>query len=388
MPSPANRLKNLPPYVFSVISDRIREITSSGVEVFRLDIGNPDLPPPDNVIDALVMSAQQPGNHGYSSYRGLPGFREAVADFYQRRFNVALDPTSEVLPVIGSKEGLVNLTLAYLDKDDVALVPDLGYPAYSMGARLAGAEVYWVHLDPARGYLPDLQSVPSDIMKRAKILWVNYPNNPTGATATVEDYEHLIQVCSQNDILFASDNPYMDVTFDGYRAPSALQAWQRQQPVIEFLSLSKGYNMAGWRLGAAVGSAEAVQTLLKVKSNIDSGHFKPVYEAGIVALKTPDSWIAERNQVYRRRQHKILDALPTIGLSAHKTQASLYVWAKVQEMTSQAYVNEALEKAHVSVAPGEAYGPGGSGYVRLSLGVPDEQLETALSLLKDWYHSR
>lgn len=389
MPSQSQRLSNLPPYVFAVISERIRQLEKSGTDIVRLDIGNPDMPPPDHVIEALAKSAQQPGNHGYGGYRGTPGFRQAVADYYQQRFGVSLDPETEVLPLIGSKEGIVNLALAFLDKGDVALVPDVGYPSYDMGTRMAEAEVYWLPVNEQNRYIPDLDAIPADVAKRAKILWVNYPNNPTGATADLDFYRKAVTFCLDHDVLLASDNPYADITFDGYSAPSALAVPDARRCTLEFFSLSKSHNMAGWRIGAAVGSASALKSLLQVKSNVDSGHFRPIYDAAAEALNnTPRDWINQRNLIYQARRDRVLAALPQIGLEARKQAGSLYVWAKVLDGNVTAYVEQALVSAHVSIAPGGAYGPGGNDYVRISLGTPDDRLDTALERLKKWYANK
>ncbi|MDX2077427.1 MAG: aminotransferase class I/II-fold pyridoxal phosphate-dependent enzyme [bacterium] len=385
---PSARLKNLPPYFFSVIGDRIRQMQSEKIKVYRLDIGNPDMPPPSAVVESLATSASNPKNHGYNSYRGTPAFRRALAKHYQRRFAVTVDPETEILPLLGSKEGIVNLTLAHLSKGDIALVPDIGYPAYAMGTRLAEAEVYWVKLDPARGYRPNLDEIPADILKRAKVLWINYPNNPTGAMITLADYNQIASFCQKHDILLISDNPYMDVLFEGATAPSALQTDTDRSHVLEFFSFSKSYNMAGWRLGAALGSKDAIDNLLAIKSNIDSAHFTPVYDAGITALDTPQSWIDERNAIYQRRRDKIMSVLPHVGLSAEVPMGSLYVWAKVLDGDATAYVESALNNAHVSLAPGAAYGPGGNDYVRFSVGVEDSELSEALDALQSWYKQR
>jgi len=389
MPKPAERLTKLPPYVFAVLGQRIHEMVLRGIDVISLDIGSPDLPPPQSVIEALAHSAHNANHHGYSGYKGVPSFRRAVARYYQSRFGVDLDPETEVLPLIGSKEGIVNLCLAYLDRGDTALVPDVGYPSYSMGTRLAGGDVHWVSVCEQGEYLPDVESIPVDILGNAKLLWVNYPNNPTGAIAELSFYQDLVEFCAEHDILLVSDNPYVDVTYDGYIAPSVLQAANAKRSAIEFMSCSKTYNMGGWRLGAAVGSAPALKILLQVKSNVDSGHFRPIYDAGTVALdETPPQWIEQRNCVYQSRRDRILEALPTIGLDAQKPKGSLYIWARVCDGDGASYVEEALQKAFVALAPGSAYGPGGTQYVRISLGVPDERLDIALDRLKRWYSSR
>jgi len=389
MPKAAERLSNLPPYIFAILGQRIQEMLSRGLDVISLDIGSPDLPPPEAVIDALSHSARNIHHHGYSGYRGVPSFRIAVAHYYERRFGVMLDPESEILPLIGSKEGIVNLCLAYLDRGDIALVPDIGYPSYSMGARLAGAEVVWVPVQEQFDYQVDIASLPNNILGKAKLLWVNFPNNPTGATADLPSYRDLLTICDRHDILLASDNPYVDVTYDGYVAPSILEVPDAKKHAIEFMSCSKTYNMGGWRLGAAVGNSDALKLLLQVKSNVDSGHFRPIYDAGTVALdQTKQEWIDQRNSVYQSRRNRILDILPSIGLKAQKPKGSLYIWAKVQNNDGMGYVEEALQKALVALAPGSAYGPGGKAYVRISLGISDDRLEIALTRLQEWYASR
>ncbi|MEP7293810.1 MAG: aminotransferase class I/II-fold pyridoxal phosphate-dependent enzyme, partial [Chloroflexota bacterium] len=387
MPQPAYRLQALPAYPLAILNQRVRELNAQGMDIIGLDVGSPDMPPPEFVIDALDESAHHPGHHSYSGYKGTSGFRAAIARYYRERFGVAVDPDTHVLPLIGSKEGIVNLSLAYLDRGDIALVPDVGYPSYSLGAQLAGAEVHWMPVSEAGGYLPDFDAIPDDVLARAKLLWVNYPSNPTGATAELDFYQRAVDFCNRHDILLVSDNPYVEVTFDGYVAESAMQASSAQDCAIEFVSFSKSYNMAGWRLGAAVGNPEAIKMLLQIKSNTDSGHFEPIYDAGIVAIEQISrAWIDERNAIYQRRRDRILETLPRIGLSAQKPKGSLYVWAKVTAEAGDGgkYAEAALVNAHVSVAPGQIYGPGGMNYVRISLGIADHRLEEALDRLEKW----
>ncbi len=388
MPAPANRLKTLPPYAFAVLTQRVRDLNAQGMDVIGLDIGSPDMPPPDIVIEALEESARHPGHHSYGGYKGTDEFRTAVAGYYQQRFGVTVNPETQILPLIGSKEGIVNLSLAYLDRGDLALVPEIGYPSYSIGAHLAGAEVYDIPVSEAGGYLPDFAAIPADALAHAKLLWVNYPNNPTGATAELDFYQRAVDFCDRHNLLLASDNPYVEVAFDGYIAGSALQAKDAMNCTIEFISFSKSYNMAGWRLGAAVGSTEAIKTLLQLKSNMDSGHFRPIYDAGVIALEQVSrEWIDERNAIYQRRRDRILETLPQIGLTALKPKGSLYIWAHVDEGDGAQYAEAALTHAHVSVAPGEIYGAAGKNHVRLSVGIPDNRLEEALTRLKKWYAS-
>ncbi|MBI1277009.1 MAG: aminotransferase class I/II-fold pyridoxal phosphate-dependent enzyme [Anaerolineaceae bacterium] len=389
MPERAARLNNLPVYFFAVIAQKIQALQVQGIDVVSLDIGSPDLPPPRAVIDALSHSAYEANVHGYSGYRGIPAFRRAVAHYYEKRFGVSLDPEKEVLPLLGSKEGIVNLSLAYLDRGDLALVPDISYPSYSMGARLAGGDVCWIPLSQETHFLPDVLTVPDSVADQAKLLWVNYPNNPTGATAEPDFYQTVIDWSIKHDILLASDNPYVDVTYDGYKATSVLEIKDAKKCAIEFMSFSKTFNMGGWRLGAAVGNADVIKTLLQVKSNVDSGHFRPIYDAGIEAIETtPQSWIDDRNDIYQHRRDRILETLPKIGLQAQKPKGSLYIWARVEDGNGDKYVKQALEQAHVAFAPGSAYGPGGEPYIRISLGISNERLEIALRRLKDWYPNR
>ncbi len=386
MPLPSQRLTQLPPYPFAVIGERLRSLQKQGIDVIRLDIGSPDLPPPDFVNDELAKSAHNVKNHGYSGYSGIPSYRQATARYYQRRFGVALDSDKEVLPVMGSKEGIVNLSLAYLDKGDVSLVPDISYPSYAMGASLAGAEVFWLKCSPENHFRPDISNIPSDILKRAKLLWINFPNNPTGEVVELEYYQHLLDFCRENDILLVSDNPYADVTFDGYVAPSPLQLEGAKEHMIEFNSLSKTYNMAGWRLGAAVGSSDAIKLLLNVKSNVDSGHFIPIYDAGVIAIdQVSNVWLEERNNIYASRRDLVMKSLDHIGLSANQPKGTLYIWARVKGISASEYVERALTEAHVSLAPGLTYGPGGQDYLRISLSIANERIEEAIHRLSNWY---
>lgn len=387
MPEVANRLKNLPTYVFAEIGAKIQRLQANNADIIRLDIGNPDLPPQSAVIEALNVGALEADNHGYSGYRGIATYRDAVARYYQKRFGVSLDPETEVMPLIGTKEGIVNLTMAYIDQGDISLVPSLGYPSYAMATQLAGGEVVYMDMDD--DYKLDISSLSDNVLQKAKLLWVSYPNNPTGAIATLEDYQQLLELCKANDILLASDNPYVDITFDGYVAPSVLELADAKDHTIEFFSLSKTYNMAGWRIGAAVGNREALKYLLKVKSNVDSGHFKAIYNAASVALDTVSSdWIDTRNEIYKKRRDKLLASLGSIGLEAKCPSATLYIWAKIPPMFGDddvTFVNRVLEEAHISIGPGSAYGPIGKGFVRLSVSIADDRLDEAINRLSQWY---
>jgi len=390
LPRVAARLDRMPPYGFELLNRKIGQLTAAGKDVIRIDIGSPDMPPAPFVIDALKRSADNPKHHTYGSYRGFSGFRKAVADYYKRRFNVELDSDREVLPLIGSKEGLVNLALAFIDHGDAAICPDLNYPAYTMGTIMAGGETITMRLDPERDYRPDLDALRREpALSRAKLLWVNYPNNPTGAVCDLSLYQELVDFCQEHNLLLCSDNPYSEVVFDGYTAPSALQASGAKMCTVEFMSFSKTYNMAGWRLGAAVGNASALDALLTIKSNMDSAHWRAVYDGGIAALnETTQAWLDARNAVYQARRDKLYAACAHIGLTPYRSHGSLYVWAKVDSGDDAAYVNSALETAHVSITPGTMYGPAGAGWVRLSIGIEDSRLDEAIQRLTAWYAKR
>jgi len=389
MTKTATRLETLQPYFFAAIAQQLHQMRNSGIDVIALDIGSPDLPPPSRVVETLCKSASRPDTHGYTGYRGTPEFREAVARYYKRRFDVELNPDTEILPLLGSKEGIVNLSLAYLDRGDTSLIPDISYPSYSQGARLAGGDIQWLGVKEEDGYLPQLKDLQLDKSRNPRILWLNYPNNPTGAVASNVFYANAVAFCNDHDLVLASDNPYVDVTYDGFEAGSVLEIDDAKRCSIEFMSFSKTYNMGGWRLGAAVGNAEILKRLLQVKSNIDSGHFQSVYDAGVVALdETTSDWIRERNNVYQRRRDLIMEVLQSIGLRASRPLGSLYIWAQTLDMDGSRYVQMALEGAQVAFAPGAAYGPGGEQFIRISLGIADNRLIEALDRLKHWYQSQ
>lgn len=388
----ASRVKALPPYPFAVLGQRIKELNANGGEpIIRMDVGSPDLPPPDFVIERLAEVAAQPNAHGYSGYRGTPAFRQAITNYYQKRFNVTVNPDKEVLPLIGSKEGIVNLALATVSEGDIVLLPSLAYPAYTMGTMLAGADIHEMPITADNGYFPVFEDIPTNILKRAKLMWLSYPNNPTGATVSFDKYVEAVQFCREHGILLGFDNPYLEIMYDGTNAaPSIMQVDGAIDTVVEFTSLSKTYNMAGWRIGTMVGHPEIIDTLLLIKSNVDSGHFHAVYEAAALALKeTPQSWIDERNQRYEVRRDKIIEALPSMNLELEKIPGgTLYIWAKVPSGDDIDYHNRTLEGARVSITPGSFYGKDGKGYMRFSLGISDENLEKALSRLRNYWSNQ
>lgn len=379
----ARRMEQVPPYVFANVSQLIAKKQAEGVDVINLGIGSPDLATPAHIVEVLKQAAEDPANHRYPSYTGMPRFRQAVAAWYKQRFDVDLDPNTEVVPLIGSKEGIAHLALALVGPGDVALVPDPGYPTYHMGSVLADAESYPMPLLADNGFLPDLEAIPAGVLKRARVMWLNYPNNPTGAVAPMSFFEEVVDFARRHHLVVAHDNPYSDVTFDGYQAPSLLQVPGAKDVAVELNSLSKTYNMAGWRVGMAVGNAEVIAGLIRVKSNVDTGIFNPIQIAAAAALTGDQGWIAGRNAVYQRRRDILLDCLARVGLRAYKPKAALYVWAHVPEgWKSDDFSMHVLDRAGVWITPGTAYGEAGEGYMRLSLCVPEEQLQEAMGRLQ------
>ncbi len=374
----ADRVTNLPPYVFAAVEKRIAAQKAKGVDVINLGIGSPDLAPPQFILDELYRSASQPGNHGYAGYYGTPALRRAIATYYQRRFGVELCPDTEVLPLIGSKEGLANMALAFIDPGDLALACDPGYPTYRMGAIMAGGDFYPMQLREQNGYLVDFNEIPGGVAAKAPIMWLDYPNNPTGAVAPMAFLEKVVAFAREYGIVICFDNPYCDLTFDGYVAPSILEVPGAKDVAVEFNSLSKTYNMAGWRVGMAVGNARALEALATVKTNIDSGIFRPIQDAATIALTGDQSWLAARNAIYQQRRDAILAWLPKLGMSASTPKGALYVWARVPKgVRAEPFALEMLERAGVWMTPGTAFGEGGEGYLRLSICLPEERLREA-----------
>lgn len=380
----ADRLRDMPPHPFARWARHVEAARGRGLDVIRLDMGNPDLPPPEEVVEALAESARQPNHHGYPGYRGLLHLRQAIAEYYHRRFDISLDPDTQVVPLIGSKEGIVNLALSYLDPGDLVLVPDPGYASYTMGAALAGAQVHRFPLRPEQGFLPDLSAIPADVAGRAVMMWLNYPNNPTGATAELGFLAEAVEFSQRHNLLLCHDAPYCDVTYDGYLAPSVLQVPGASEVAVEFNSLSKTWNMAGWRIGMAVGNAAALAALAQVKSNTDSGIFRPVQEAAVRAFSTVPEWTAARNQVYQERMGILLEGLEAAGMEASRPRATLYVWAQLprrwtaSERPSERFALALLEETGVAVAPGSFFGPAGEGYVRVSVTSPTERIREGM----------
>jgi LL-diaminopimelate aminotransferase len=379
----AQRMARIPPYLFAEIDRKVAAKRAAGVDVITLDIGDPDLPTPDFVVEAAAKALRDPANHRYPSYYGLRSLRVAQAEWYARRFGVTLDPDAEVLPLIGSKEGIAHLPIALVDPGDAVLCPDPGYPVYVTGAIMADAEPYRLPLREENGFMPDLSAIPADVLRRARLLWLNYPNNPTAAVAPDEFFEQAIAFCRENDIVLAHDAPYTEVAFDGYRAPSVLQFEGAREIAVEFHSLSKTYDMTGWRVGMAVGNAEVVKLLGQVKTNVDSGIFQAVQLAAIEALTEPPAEVEKRNAVIRRRHLLVRDALASIGVEVPLPRATFYQWGRVPAgFDSIGFAAHVLDEVGVNVTPGVGFGPSGEGYFRVSVTAPDARVEEACERLR------
>jgi LL-diaminopimelate aminotransferase len=377
----ARRIETLPPYLFAEIDKKVAAARARGVDVISLGIGDPDRPTPAHIVEALREAAADASTHQYPSYFGLPEFRRAVAAWYRRRFDVELDPDAEVLPLIGSKEGLAHICLAFIDPGDVALVPDPGYPVYAIGTHVAGGTAAPFPLSPLRDFLPDWDAVR--VPDRARVVWLNYPCNPTAAVADLGDLKEAVDFARGRDLLLIYDNAYSEITFDGFVAPSVLQVPGAKDCAIEFHSLSKTYNMTGWRCGFAVGSPTAVEALGRVKTNLDSGIFNAIQRAGIAALEGPQDFLAEMRSLYARRRDLVVDTFNQAGWSLDRPRGSIYVWLPVPAgHDSASFATLLLEEAGVVVPPGRGYGEEGEGYVRISITTPDERLEEALSRIR------
>jgi LL-diaminopimelate aminotransferase len=386
MAQPSRRMAQLGPYLFSAIGAKVRELRAKGVQVISLGIGDPDVPTPDPVVLELVRAAtdvHDPDRFRYGSDWPLDAFPNAVAEYYRHRFGVELDPKSEIVPLIGSKEGIAHIALCYLDPGDVALVPEPGYPVYKIGALLALAESYPMPLLADRNWTPDFSAIPSEVLKRAKLLWLNYPNNPTAACVTLDFFAEVVAFARQHNLLICHDAAYVDITYDGYVAPSILQVPGAKEVAIEFGSLSKPFAMTGWRIGWAVGNPEAVRLLATVKDNIDSGIFRPIQRAGAKALQLfcqDPSIIRPVVDTYQRRRDFVVQALRRAGIPVEAPKGTLYVWAPIPDgfANSQEFATFLLERAHVAVTPGGGYGPAGEGFFRISLTYPDAIISEAM----------
>jgi LL-diaminopimelate aminotransferase len=381
---PSSRLERIPPYLFAELERNIAAKNAAGIDVISLGIGDPDMPTYPPIVAAAQQAVADPSTHRYPSNRGLVQFREAVAGFYERRFGVALDPGTEVMPAIGAKECIFNLSLAFLDPGDLALASDPGYPVYTGGPLMAGGEPHLMALEPSLGFAPDFDAIAVDALRRAKLMFINYPNNPTGAIVPDGLFERAIDLARANDLLVVHDNAYSETTYDGYVAPSFLATPGAKDVGVEVFSLSKGYNMTGWRCAAIVGNAEAISHYWRLKTNIDSGLFEAIQLAGVAALQPEvDEQVRTMNAVYARRRDLVCEALAQAGVNVTRPKGTIYVWAPVPPGfdSAAAYCEHVLEQAAVVVSPGGAYGPNGEGFFRISLTCPDAPLLEAVQRL-------
>ena len=381
---PSKRLEAIPPYMFAELERKVAEKKKRGIDVISLGIGDPDMPTYPHIVEAMKGAVDDPSTHQYPSNRGREEFREAFAGFYDRRFGVEIDPESEVIPAIGAKECIYNLCFAFLDPGDAALAADPGYPVYTGGPLLAGADSPLMPLVPELGFVPDLDAISADDLTRARLLFVNYPNNPTGAVVPDGFFERVVELAREHEILVVHDNAYSETTYDGYVAPSFLDTPGAKEVGVEVFSLSKGYNMTGWRCAAILGNAEAVASYWRLKTNIDSGLFEAVQLAGAAALNGPREPVEEMNATYRRRRDLVVDTLRDIGVEVEPPKGTIYIWAPVPEgQTSASFAELVLEQAAVVISPGSMYGPSGEGFFRISLTTPDERLAEALERLRE-----
>ncbi len=379
----SQRLRSLPPYHFAAYNRKIADLRASGVDIINLSIGDPDLPTAPEVIAALTESAQEPANQRYPEYEGMLALREAYAAWFERRFGVALDPRRQMTTLIGSKEGLAHLPMAVMDAGDVALMPNPAYPVYPTAVALAGGVCYDVPISAERGWLPDLSAIPADTLTRAKTLWLNYPNNPTGAAAPLAFFEEAVAFARKHDLLLIHDMAYAEVRFDDARPASVLQIPGASDVAVEFHSFSKAYNMAGFRLGMMVGNTLACEGLTRLKSNIDTGIFRPLQIAAIRALALPESWLAQRNAIYQRRRDTLVAALRELGLRVESPEAGLYLWPQAPQGESSAeFALRLLDEAAVAITPGTNFGSGGEGYLRITLTAPDTRIAEAAARLR------
>jgi LL-diaminopimelate aminotransferase len=383
---PANRIAPFKPYYFASLNQKIAELKEQGMDIIRIDMGSPDMPPPDFIIQAMTNKAQQPDTHGYGPIGGPVEFRRAAAQYYAQRFGVALDPASQVLALIGSKEGLFHLSQVLINPGDIALVCDPGYPIYRSSVQIAGGSIYPMPLLRENAFLPDFERIPTEIAGKARLMWLNYPNNPTGAVAPKEFFEEAVAFSRRFGLIVAHDAPYTDVCFDGYIAPSILQVPGAEDVAVEFNSLAKTYNMAGWRLGMVCGNSEVIRYLHIYKSQVDSSQFTPLFAGGIAALTGDQSWLAQRNRIYQQRRDIILQTLRTCGFTVDTPPAAIYVWAHLPErfLDSFDFCNRMLTATGVSATPGDIYGEYGKRYIRISLGTATNRIEEAMQRLSHW----
>jgi LL-diaminopimelate aminotransferase len=379
----SDKVNSLPPYLFAAFQKKKRALEDQGVDVIDLGIGAPDLPAPDFVVEKMAEAAHIPANHRYATYSGSPVFRKAVADFYKSHYGADLDPNTEVLALIGSKEGIAHLIQAVINPGDAVLVPELSYPVYASGVHLAGGERVQLPLDKDNGYVPMFEKVAKDDLKRAKMMFLNYPSNPTAATVNLNTFLEAVAFARENNLLLAHDAAYDLITFNGYKAPSVMQVPDAKDHAVEFGSLSKSFNMTGWRIGYVVGNKEVIRALSTLKSNIDSSQFLPIQEAAAVALKSDLSAVDKNCQVYTERMEKLYQALQEVGIEAEKPKGTIFMWAKVPSgYRSVVFADKLLHEAGVIVTPGTAFGASGEGFFRIALSVPMERLDEVIERLK------
>lgn len=379
----ATRIKTLPPYLFAAIDKMKQEAIARGVDIINLGIGDPDLPTPGPIIDSLAKAAKDPKHHQYPSYEGMLSFRKAVADWYQRRFNVTLNPADEVLTLIGSKEGIGHIHLAFVDPGDVVLVPSPGYPVYPVGTSFCGGTSHFMPLTKANGFLPDLAAIPNDVAKKAKLMWLNSPNNPTSVIMTKDYFRRAIEFAQENQIIICHDAAYSEIYYDGKRPASFMEVEGAKDVGVEFHSLSKTYNMTGWRIGFVVGNKTVVGALGKVKSQLDSGVFEAVQDAGITALGLDDSVTDGIRKIYQERRDTIVPGLKKLGLDVEMPPAAFYIWVTVPKgYTSTSFTAHLLEKAGIVTTPGNGFGAPGEGYIRMTVCTTTERLAEAVERIK------
>jgi len=382
----ARRLGGLPPYLFAELDRLKKEVQQKGVDVISLGIGDPDLPTPQHIVESLKSAADERANHRYPDYQGLDRFRLAAAQWCKRRFGFTVDSATETCALIGSKEGIANFATAVIDPGDIVLIPDPGYPVYFSGCIFNGGEPYFLPLRKENGFLPDLDLIPTEVTRRAKLLWLNYPNNPTAATVDLSFFQRAVNFCRKNEIILAHDQAYSEIAYDGYRAPSVLEVDGAKECAVEFHSLSKTFSMTGWRVGFVVGNPKLVGGLSTVKTNMDSGVFQAVQEAAITALEASDESafkLREYCSVYKERRDLLVSALRSIGLQCESPRASFYIWAQVPKgYTSVSFTERVLKEAGVVITPGSGFGKSGEGYVRFSLTVASDRLKEAVARLE------
>jgi len=379
----SDRVKHLPPYLFAAIDKMKQDALAKGVDLIDLSIGDPDIPTPKHIVEAMKKAVENTVHHRYPSYEGMLSFRQAVADWYKKRFNVSLDAKTEVLSLIGSKEGIGHIPLAFVNPGDIVLVPSPGYPVYPVSALFAGGESHIMPLKEENNFLPDFKAIPEAALKKAKLMFLNYPNNPTSATASAEFYKEALSLAKKYNIIICHDAAYSEVYYDNEKPISFLELEGAKEVGIEFHSLSKTYNMTGWRIGFAVGNKDVIAGLGKIKSNLDSGVFQAVQEASITALNTDDSILSEIRQTYHKRRDALYDGLKALGMHLIKPKATFYLWAKAPSgFDSQKFVARLLDKADILITPGNGFGAPGEGYVRFALTVPVERIKAAVERIK------